>query len=318
MSRGYFENVNRSNTVINNTVINNYYNNTNVTNVVYANQQVNGAIVAMPAAAFAQSQQVSRSAVRVTRDMVASAPVTSVPSIAPTHQSVRGASVAGGKPPSRAFERPAVARTAPPAARPGFDAQRSQLAAQPGKPLDEAARQSLKPVRAAPAPAVTVVEQARKAPPTSRPPQAADSGAKPAQARQQPCPGCPQPEQPVPSPGRPAQAEPRGKPEQQQQPVRAEPRGKPAQQQPAQAEPRGKPTQQPAQAEPRGKPSPGSSPPRPSPAKPAAAAARESGAPHQGAQAIRQAGRQEGQGQGRRRRGTRQEEVGSTDPAAAR
>ena len=40
VSRGYFENVNRSNTVITTTVINDYYNNTNVTNVVYANQQV--------------------------------------------------------------------------------------------------------------------------------------------------------------------------------------------------------------------------------------------------------------------------------------
>src|SRR6185436_17171226 len=39
-SRGYFENINRSNTVVNTTVINNYYNNTNVTNVVYANRQV--------------------------------------------------------------------------------------------------------------------------------------------------------------------------------------------------------------------------------------------------------------------------------------
>ena len=48
VSRGYFENVNRSNTVVNNTVINNYYNNSNVTNVVYANRQVPGAVVAVP------------------------------------------------------------------------------------------------------------------------------------------------------------------------------------------------------------------------------------------------------------------------------
>jgi hypothetical protein len=60
-------NVNRSNTVINTTVISNYYNNTNVTNVVYANQQVPGAIVAVPTA-FVQSQPVSRAAVRVSRD----------------------------------------------------------------------------------------------------------------------------------------------------------------------------------------------------------------------------------------------------------
>ncbi len=60
VSRRYFQNINQSNTVINNTVINNYYNNTNVTNVVYANRQVPGAVVAVPATAFVQSQRVSR------------------------------------------------------------------------------------------------------------------------------------------------------------------------------------------------------------------------------------------------------------------
>jgi hypothetical protein len=77
-SRGYFENVNRSNTVVNNTVINNYYNNTNVTNVVYVNRQVPGAIIAVPTTTFVQSQPVGRSAVRMTREMVASAPVAAV------------------------------------------------------------------------------------------------------------------------------------------------------------------------------------------------------------------------------------------------
>ena len=101
VSRGYFENVNRSNTVINNTVINNYYNNTNVTNVVYANRQVPGAIVAVPTTAFVQSQPVGRAAVRVTREMVASAPVAVVAPVAPTEKSVRGAAAPGDKPPPR-------------------------------------------------------------------------------------------------------------------------------------------------------------------------------------------------------------------------
>ena len=60
VSRRYFENVNRSNTVINTTVINNYYNNTNVTNVTYVNRQVPGAVVAVPTTAFVQSQPVAR------------------------------------------------------------------------------------------------------------------------------------------------------------------------------------------------------------------------------------------------------------------
>ena len=115
VSRGYFENVNRSNTVVNTTVINNYYNNSNVTNVVYANRQVPGAVVAVPTTTFVQSQPVQRAAVRVSPAMVASAPVAAVAAVAPTERSVRGAGAAGDKPPPRVFERTAVARTAPPA-----------------------------------------------------------------------------------------------------------------------------------------------------------------------------------------------------------
>jgi hypothetical protein len=68
-SRQYFERVNVSNTVVNTTVINNYYNNTNVTNVNYVNRGVPGAVVAVPTTAFVQSQQVARSAVRMTPQM---------------------------------------------------------------------------------------------------------------------------------------------------------------------------------------------------------------------------------------------------------
>ena len=172
VSRGYFERVNTSNTIVNNTVINNYYNNSNVTNVVYANRQVPGAIVAVPTTAFVQSQPVGRAAVRVTREQVASAPVAVVAPVAPTERSVRGAAAAGDKPPPRSFERPVVARTAPPAAAVGFAAQQQQLAAKPGKPLDESARKALKRAAAAPAPVVTVVTPTQKAPPTLRPPAA--------------------------------------------------------------------------------------------------------------------------------------------------
>lgn len=225
VSRGYFENINRSNTVINTTVINNYYNNTNVTNVVYANREVSGAIVAVPVSAFVQSQPVSRSAVRVSREMIASAPVSSLPAVAPTERSVRGAAGPGGKPPPRAFERPAVARTAPPAARAGFAAQSRQLAAQPGKPLDDSARRSLPPAPAAAAPVVTVVEQARKTPPTSRPPQAAPQPAAPARmAPQAPAPVQAAPKS-APQAAPPAQAprrdEPRAKPEPREKPAQA-------------------------------------------------------------------------------------------------
>ncbi|MDO8455872.1 MAG: hypothetical protein Q7T07_03045 [Burkholderiaceae bacterium] len=183
-SRSYFENINRSNTVINTTVINNYYNNSNVTNIVYANRDVSGAIIAVPTTAFVQSQPVSRAAVRVTKEMVASAPVAVAPPVAPTERSVHGTAGPGDKPPARVFERPVVARTAPPAAHVGFAAQQQQLTAKPGKPLDDAARKELKPAAATPVPGVKVVAPQQAAPPTLRPPPAA-SDVRPGEARGQ-------------------------------------------------------------------------------------------------------------------------------------
>ena len=162
VSRRYFENVNVSNTIVNTTVINNYYNNTNVTNVTYVNRQVPGAIVAVPTTAFVQSQPVNRSAVRVTREMVASAPVAAVAAVAPTEKSVRGAAAQSDKPPARAVERPVVARTAPPAAPVGFAAQQQQLAAKPGKPLEDAERKQLKRPDAAPAAARSMSSPSRR------------------------------------------------------------------------------------------------------------------------------------------------------------
>lgn len=182
VSRGYFEKVNQSNTVVNTTVINNYYNNSNVTNVAYANRQVPGAIVAVPTTTFVQSQAVSSAAVRVTAQRLGTASVAFVPPVVPTEQSVRGSAPAGGKPPPRAFERAMVARTAPPAAGAGFNAQQQQLATKPGRPLDDTARKELRPAAAAPAPIVRVVAQGQDAPPTMRPPQAASAG-RPDEAR---------------------------------------------------------------------------------------------------------------------------------------
>lgn len=180
VSRRYYENINRSNTVISNTVINNTYNTTNVTNVVYANRRVQGAVVAVPTTAFVRSEPVSGAAVRVSREVIVGAPVAAVPAVAPTERSVRGAAAQRDKPPPRVFERPVVARTAPPAAAAGFAAQQAQLTAKPGQPLDEAARRELK--RPAAAPVVKVVTRTQEAPPTLRPPPAAP-GAKAGDAR---------------------------------------------------------------------------------------------------------------------------------------
>ena len=199
VSRGYFENINVSNTVVNTTVINNYYNNSNVTNVVYANREVAGAIIAVPTSTFVQSQPVSRAAVRVSRDMVASAPLAIAAPITPTQNSVRGNAGQGNKPPAQVFERSVVARTAPPAAQPGFAAQQQQLTAKPGKPLDEAVRKELKPAAAAPAPAVKVVAPTQAAaPPTVRPPPtASETNSVDARGKSEQRGNSPQREQPV-------------------------------------------------------------------------------------------------------------------------
>ncbi len=179
-SRTYFENVNRSNTVINTTVINNTYNTyntTNVTNVVYANRQVPGAVIAVPRNTFVQSQSVAGARVRVSREQLADAPLVSAPRVVPTEQSVHGAGGPRERPPGRVFERPVVAVTAPPAPHLGFAAQQQQLTLNPGKPLDDTARKELKPgAAAALAPVIKVLAPAPAAPsaapallPASRP-----------------------------------------------------------------------------------------------------------------------------------------------------
>ncbi len=170
VSRGYFENVNRSNTVVNNTVINNYYNNSNVTNVVYVNREVPGAVVAVPRTTFVQSQPVSRSAVPVPRDAAIAGPAAFIPPVAPTDKSVRGATAGRMQPPARVLDRSIVARTAPPPPPVGFAPQQRQLAAQPGKPLDEVTRKQLKRAPSVPTPTIKVVAPTNESPPTSRPP----------------------------------------------------------------------------------------------------------------------------------------------------
>jgi hypothetical protein len=286
VSRRYFENINRSNTVVSNTVINNYYNNSKVTNVVYANRRVPGAVVAVPTIAFVQSQSVSRAAGRVSREMIERAPVAFVPPVAPTEKSVRGAAAQRDRPPPRVFERPVVARTAPPAAHVGFAAQQQQLTAKPGKPLDDAARKELKPAAAAPAPVVKVIAQTQKAPPTMRPPPAAP-GARPGDARGK--------SDERKAPAAPAISGAPGAPTQSAAPARATP-PVPAAQPPEQ---RGK-SEQRGRGEQRGQPV---APPPPPPQRvaPTPAAPPQVAPPAATAQPPQQRGRAEQRGQGEQR-----------------
>jgi hypothetical protein len=193
VSRGYFDNINRSNAVIAPATITNVYNTINVTNVtnsttvvnnapsvsrvVYANQRVAGAVVAMPAQAFAQSQPVAKVAVPLSKDAAISAPVSRVAAVAPVQQSVHGgAPTVGAKPPAR--ERAVVAHTAPPPPPVAFAVQHEQLAAKPGMPINEAQRSQLKPAVTA-APRISVVTAAQAPAPTAPPPATAPAAKSP-------------------------------------------------------------------------------------------------------------------------------------------
>ncbi len=183
VSRTYFNNVNTSNTTVNNTTITNVYNNTNVTNITYVNQRVPGAVIAVPANAFAQSHPVAKAAIPVSKDAVATAPVTQVAAVAPEQTSVHGTARPGRKPPAEAQARPVVAKETPPPAPVPFAAKLPALAANPGKPLDAAALAAVKPAAPAPAPAVKVVSPTQPAVPPPKQQVAAPRGPRSSEAQ---------------------------------------------------------------------------------------------------------------------------------------
>lgn len=193
VSSTYFANINRSNAVIAPTIITQVYNTTNVTNntvnvtnnttnvtnVTYVNQQVAGAVVAVPMQAFVQSQQVAKAVVKVSKEALASAPVAHIVAVAPVQQSTHGGSpTVTAAPPSH--EHAIVARTAPPPPPVPFAIQQKQLAARPGIPIDEVQRTQLKQTApSAAAPKVNVVPPAKVPNPTALPPETAPAAKSP-------------------------------------------------------------------------------------------------------------------------------------------
>jgi hypothetical protein len=132
VTRRYFENINRSNAVIEPARLTSSYNNIHVSGdttlgqhtstALYANQRVNGAIVAMQAQAFAHSQSVAKSAAPVSAIAAINAPVTPVAPAAPILQGAHGvAPKAGAMPP--VGQRDIFARTQPPSSQAQFAAQ---------------------------------------------------------------------------------------------------------------------------------------------------------------------------------------------------
>src|SRR5579864_4962801 len=169
-SQGYFTRVNNTNTTINNTTINNYYNdsrnsNNTITNVKYVNQNVRNAVTAVPQNTFANGRPVAQNARAVPASQVASAHFAMAPAIAPQQASVLGpkggTAVSAPRPPAAAFSRPVVARTAPPPPPVPFARQQATLAQNPGRPLAPAAVQQTRQSAPVPSSSVRVVDMSK-------------------------------------------------------------------------------------------------------------------------------------------------------------
>jgi hypothetical protein len=148
VSRTYVEHINVSNTTVNTTVVNNYYNNvvvnrtvvnntTVVNKVTYVNQTVPGAVTATSRQSFTSAQSVSRNVVAVDQREVASAPVNAfTPSVAPAKQAVLGSGNSSAtRPPAAVQNRTVVAKTTPPPPPVSFAKQQQAIQANGGRPV---------------------------------------------------------------------------------------------------------------------------------------------------------------------------------------
>jgi hypothetical protein len=163
VSSGYFGRVNSTNTVINSTTINNYYNdsrnsnNTSIANIRYANQTVPNAVTAVPQDRFANGHRVAESARAVSGAQLGPARFAAAPEIAPQRASVlgprAGEAARAPRPPASVLNRAVVARTTPPPASVPFERQQVELNRNPGRPLPPAIVQQVgpnAPVRSSP------------------------------------------------------------------------------------------------------------------------------------------------------------------------
>jgi hypothetical protein len=155
VSAAYVTRVNISNTTVNTTTVTNVYNttivnnSTTITNVTYANRNVQGAVTVVPQRAFASAQPVARAAVAVNAQQIAAAPVSARVAVAPTRESVLGAKAATANhvtaPPAAVMNRQVIAKTPPPPPPVPFAKQQQALAAHPGQPLARSEVRSLRP-----------------------------------------------------------------------------------------------------------------------------------------------------------------------------
>lgn len=270
----YVNQVNVSNTTVNQTTVTNVYNttvvnnNTTVNNVTYVNRNVQGGTTAVPQQSFASAQPVSRTAVAVNPRQFANAPVMTRAAVAPAPQAVLGphvnAAARVAAPPAAIANRAIIARTAPPPPPPSFAARQQVLAQHPGQPVARQQMAKMTPPAAVnAAPRVNVVAPSRPATP---PPAANQPGNRPGAMPANGQPARPQPNQPAPN-NRPAANNPepnRGfqPPARNDRPMPAQPNNRPEPNQPA---PNNRPAMnQPApnnRPEPNPQPNRGSEPP---------------------------------------------------------
>jgi hypothetical protein len=267
----YFNQVNVSNTVVNRTVnITNVYNNvyvnknTNVTNVNYVNQNVNGAVTAVPQNAMVGGRPVSQAAMHVPPNAVQSAQVQQAAPVAPERAAVLGGrSVTSAAPPAAAMNRAVVARATPPPQAVPFVQQQTALRSNPGRPLDNTALNQIQSSQ--PPPQRTLIRPAGVPPRSLTPANAQQGGGQfNGQAGGQPQiqrgnnPGQPPAATGAPAPGNCSQqVEQRNVPPQVSRPQQVEPRNVPPQVgRPQQVEPRNTPPQvgRPQLVEPRNAP----------------------------------------------------------------
>jgi uncharacterized protein DUF6600 len=152
-SPDYVTRVNVSNTNVSRTTVTNVYNTTVVnnttvvSNVTYVNRTAPGAVTAVSATAFTSAQPVASSAVKVNQNQLASAPIVTRASVAPTQNSILGPSehAPGRLMPPGLANRAVVAKTPPPPPPVSFERQRETLAAHPGQPLAHNEVETLRP-----------------------------------------------------------------------------------------------------------------------------------------------------------------------------
>jgi len=174
VSEAYVTRVNISSTTVTNVTITNVYrttiinNTTNITNITYANRNVQGAVMVVPQHAFVSAQPVGKVAVTVSAQQIAAAPMSARVAVAPTRESVLGskAATAGrvAAPPAAVANRQVVAKKTPPPPPVPFAKQQQALAAHPGQPLARSEVQTLRPAATAARP---MVKQAPPATPAT-------------------------------------------------------------------------------------------------------------------------------------------------------